>query len=254
VSDLTTDHFIVLDDKRPQSIAFFSREDAPLTVALVIDSSSSMGAKRYEVAAAALRFAALSHPEDELLLYPFNDTVHDVLDGKPIPIDDSSALETLLHSFRTEGRTSLYDAVLAAIDGVERRPLPRRVVIVMSDGGDNASRATLDAVVARARRSSVTIYTIGLFDPADRDANAGVLDTLAKTTGGRRFLPRSPGPLIQACERIAREVRSEYTIGYAPPERDGRYHHVEVRAGRGDGARLVARTRPGYTAADPADQ
>jgi Mg-chelatase subunit ChlD len=111
--------------------------------------------------------------------------------------------------FDAEGRTALYDALIAAIDAVEQRSLPRKVVIVMSDGGDNASAAALSDVLDRARRSSVTVYTIGLFDPVDRDANAGVLESLAETTGGRRYLPHSPGPLLQACERIAHEVAAD---------------------------------------------
>ena len=251
VADLAREHFIVFDNKRQQDIVHFSSADAPVSVALVIDSSASMGHKFGEIMAASLRFASLSHPEDELLVYAFNDTVRDTLRGKAITAADTADLEAALHAFRAEGRTALYDALIAAIDAVEQRSLPRKVVIVMSDGGDNASAAALSDVLDRARRSSVTVYTIGLFDPVDRDANAGVLESLAETTGGRRYLPHSPGPLLQACERIAHEVRSGYTLSFVPPERDARYHRVEVRAARGDGQRLTARTRPGYVAAAP---
>jgi len=251
VSDLTREDFIVFDNKRQQNIVHFSSADAAVSVALVIDSSASMGRKFAEVTAAALRFASLSHPEDELLVYAFNDTVRDTLRGKPITAADAADLEAALGAFRAEGRTALYDALIAAINAVEQRSLPRRVVIVMSDGGDNASAAKLADVLDRARHSRVTVYTIGLFDPFDRDANAGVLESLAETTGGRRYLPQSPGPLLQACERIAHEVRSGYTLSYVPPERDAQFHRVEVRAARGDGRRLVARTRPGYVAAAP---
>jgi Ca-activated chloride channel homolog len=118
---------------------------------------------------------------------------------------------------------------------------------VISDGGDNASHATLDRVLARARASNATIYTIGVFDRDDPDRNPGVLKTLARTTGGERFLPESGGPLISACERIAREIRSGYTIGYAPPDRDGAYHRLRVQVDAGD-RRLEIRTRPGYFA------
>jgi len=252
VGDLTRDRFLVYDNKRVQDIAYFTSADAPVSVALVVDSSASMGRKLAEVRVATQRFAALSHPEDELLIYAFNDSVHEMFGGQPIPAGDANELEAALHAFHAEGRTALYDALVSALDAVERRPLSRKVVIVLSDGGDNASTAKLVDVLERARRSSVTIYTIGLFDPVDPDANAGVLASLAETTGGRRFLPRSPGPLLQACEQIAREIRSAYTLSYVPPERDAQFHQVEVRATRGDGHRLVVRTRPGYMAAAPA--
>jgi VWFA-related protein len=251
VGDLTRDRFLVYDNKRIQDIAYFTSADAPVSVALVVDSSASMGAKLAEVRVATHRFAALSHPEDELLIYAFNDSVRETFEGQPIPAGDANELDAALGAFHAEGRTALYDALAAALDAVEQRPLSRKVVILMSDGGDNASTATLAEVLERARRSSVTIYTIGLFDPFDPDANAGVLESLADTTGGRRFLPRSPGPLMQACEQIAREIRSAYTLSYVPPERDAQYHHVEVRATRGDGRHLVVRTRPGYLAAAP---
>src|SRR5262249_36333290 len=101
----------------------------------------------------------------------------------------------------------------------------------------------------RARRSAVTIYAIGLFEQGDPDANDGVLKRLSRATGGERFRPRSPGPLISACERIAREIRSGYTIGFVPPDRHGRFHRVRVEVEPRDRRGLVVRTKPGYFAA-----
>ena len=95
----------------------------------------------------------------------------------------------------------------------------------------------------------VAIYAIGIYEPGAPDTNPGVLKALAAATGGERFLPRSPGLLLQACLEIAREIRSGYTLGYIPPERDGRYHAVRVHVDRTDARRLVVRTRPGYFAA-----
>jgi len=103
-------------------------------------------------------------------------------------------------------------------------------------------------VLARARRSNVTIYTIGLFDANDGDTNPRVLKALARTTGGERFLPGSPGRLLQVCDHIAREIRSGYTVGYAPPDRDGTFHRVRVEIQPSD-RHLSIRTRPGYFAA-----
>ena len=103
-------------------------------------------------------------------------------------------------------------------------------------------------VLARARTSNAAIYTIGIYDDDDSEKNPGALKSLAHATGGERFLPRSPGALLQVCERIAREIRSGYTIGYAPPDRDGVFHRVRVQV-ETPGRHLTIRTRPGYFAA-----
>ena len=155
-----------------------------------------------------------------------------------------------MSSLRPDGRTALYDAVMAGLDRLDEGSRSRKVLIVMSDGGDNASRATLDQVLDRARQSDATIYTIGLFDPGDPDANPGVLKSLAQMTGGERYLPRSAGPLLLACQRIARDIRSGYTIAFEPSKRDGKYHRIRVEVDRADGRRLAVRTRPGYIAPD----
>jgi VWFA-related protein len=110
----------------------------------------------------------------------------------------------------------------------------------------------LDGVLARARRSNVTIYAIGLYDRGAPDTNPDVLHKLAETTGGERYLPESPGRLLAACRRIAREIRSGYTIGYVPPDRDGAFHRIRVIVD-GPGAKaLKVRTRPGYFASGAA--
>ena len=102
-----------------------------------------------------------------------------------------------------------------------------------------------------ARRSNVTIYTVGLFDVDGPDRTPGVLKSLAQSTGGDRFLPRSPSELVQACEQIARELRSGYTIGYPPPDRDGAFHRIRVEVTPAGRDKLQVRTRPGYFAANP---
>jgi VWFA-related protein len=248
VADLTADRFSVYDNGRRQDLTLFSGEDTPVSVGLVIDDSGSMRPKLPDVVDAALVFARLSNASDELFTISFNDTVLDHPDSLA-PVSDMSGLALKLRSLVPQGRTALYDALVAGLDRVESGTRPRKALIVLSDGGDNASRATLDAVMARARRANVTIFTIGLFDDEDFDRNPGVLKSLAEATGGERFLPRSSKLLAAACERIARELRAGYTLGYTPPDRDGAYHRVRVDVSRADGQRLTARTRPGYFAA-----
>jgi Ca-activated chloride channel homolog len=254
VPNVARDRFAVFDNGRPQSVTLFRSDDTPVSVALVIDSSGSMGPKLPDVIVATLNFARSSNPSDELYVVPFNDTVY-LADSeeasRPFLISNVAALESGLRSLVPLGRTALYDAVILALDRVESGAQPRKAIVVVSDGGDNASRATLDDVLARAKRSNVTIFTIGLFDPDGLDKNPGVLKSLAVATGGQRFLPKSPDRLVQACEQIARELRSGYTLGYVPPDRDGGYHQVRVEISAPGSAKLVARTRPGYVAPGP---
>src|SRR5262249_47929606 len=146
-------------------------------------------------------------------------------------------------------RTALYDALVSGLDRLERASRARKALVLISDGGDNASGATLKEVLARARRANVIVYTIGLFAPDDPDGNPGVLKSLAEATGGARFLPRSPSQLLQVCTRIARELRSGYTIGFVPLDRDGAFHRLRVEVRPERGGAITVRTRPGYFAA-----
>jgi VWFA-related protein len=249
VADLPPDRFTVYDNGRRQPVALFSNEDTPVSTAVVIDDSGSMREKMGQVVAATLAFARWSNPDDELFVIEFNDRVRDALGDRPLLASDHKALEVALATLKPAGQTALYDALVAGLDRLDRASRARRVLVLISDGGDNVSRAKLDDVLARARRANVTIYTIGLFEPGAPDTNPGVLKQLAETTGGARYLPKSPGPLMQACERIAREIRTGYTLGYVPPDRDGNFHRVRVVIEGEAGQDLDVRTRPGYFAA-----
>jgi Ca-activated chloride channel family protein len=249
VSDLPRERFAVFDNGTRVAIDFFSNQDTPVTIGLVIDASGSMAPKIGEVVAGAVSFARLSNPDDELFAIQFNDVVSDLTPERAfIPVADEAGLAATLRQIRTEGRTALYDALDAALARLDGGARPRKALVLISDGGDNASRNTLDTVLARARRSNAAIYTIGLFDDADPDRNPRVLKELSAATGGERFLPESAGPLLAACAHIAREIRSGYTIGYAPPSRDGAFHRVRVLLDPPDPRGLEVRTRPGYFA------
>jgi Ca-activated chloride channel family protein len=255
ISDLDRDHFTVFDNGRRVPIEIFSNEDTPLTVGLIIDASGSMRAKIGEVIAASLAFARSSNPQDELFAIRFNDDVRDVVgDRQFLLASDLGALGAALGSMRADGRTALYDALVAGLDHLALGSRARKALIVVSDGGDNASDAKLDHVLARARASNAAIYTIGLFADDDMDKNPGVLKSLARATGGERFLPRSPGELLQTCVRIAREIRSGYTIGYVPPDRDGAFHRIRVDVQPPPSQKIIVRTRPGYFAAGRSTQ
>jgi len=252
VGDLEQSRFTVFDNGRRQQIRLFSNDDTPVSVGLIIDNSGSMRAKMGEVVAATVAFARESHPEDELFALAFNDDVQEAVKGRRFLLaSDLTSLEESVSSLKPDGQTSLYDAIMKGLDRLDEGSRARKVLIVMSDGGDNASRATLDQVLARARRSDATIYTIGLFDADDPDSNPGVLKELAQTTGGERFLPVSAGPLLRACKRIAQDIRSGYTIAFEPSGLDNKYHRVRVQVAETNGRRLEVRTRPGYIALAP---
>jgi VWFA-related protein len=250
VTDLDRDRFVVYDNGRRQDVRIFTNEDTPVSVGLIIDDSASMRPKMGEVIAATLAFAKGSNPQDEIFTLVFNERVHDALPGQTISAANVDALQAALDRLRPDGQTALYDGLMAGLDHAAASTRERKVLILVSDGGDNASHASLADVLARARASSVIIYTIGLFDRDDPDANPDVLKKLARTTGGERFLPPSAGPMIRACTHVAREIRSGYTIGYVPPDRDGTFHHVRVQVTPSDHRKFLVRTRPGYFAAE----
>src|SRR5579864_731598 len=246
ISDLPRERFTVFDNGRPQEIALFSNEDTPAIVGLVIDGSGSMQPKRGEVIIAAAAFARSSNQLDELFALEFNDAVHAMMPRRQVLAGDADTVSAALSSLAPQGRTALYNALVAGLDALDEGTRPRKVLVLISDGGDNASQATFEQVLARARKSNVAIYTIGLFDPDDPDQNPGVLKSLARETGGERFLPTSPARLLEACQQVAREIRSGYTLGYVPPDRDGTYHRVRVQVDLPDKRRMAVRTRPGY--------
>jgi len=249
ITDLTTDQFAVFDNGRRVPIDFFTNEDTPVTIGLVVDASGSMRAKIGEVVAATLAFAKSSNPDDELFAVRFNDDVQDAVTDAPFLLArDLGRLESAITSVRPDGRTALYDGIMSAFDHLSQGSRARKALIVISDGGDNASNASLDDVLKRARDSNAAIYTVGIYDENDIDRNPRVLKALAQTTGGERYLPRSPGDLLRTCSLIAREIRSGYTIGYVPPDHDGAYHRVRVVLDARP-RKLSVRTRPGYFAA-----
>ncbi len=149
------------------------------------------------------------------------------------------------------GTTALYDAIIEALRRLREGASDKKVLIVISDGADNASKANLDRVLKTAEQSSAMIYAIGIFDSGDPDANPKVLRHLAHETGGEAFFPEQLKESVEICERIARDIRDQYTIGYssANAKRDGVYHKVRVTARVHGNGKLSVRTRAGYSSA-----
>jgi Ca-activated chloride channel family protein len=249
VTGLTSDAFRVLEDGVPGTIQFFGVEDAPATVGIVIDSSGSMGTLRSRVIAAAGAFAETSNPEDEIFALAFNDVVRPALPrATPFTRDPVTLRYALTSTISAAGRTALYDAITAGLDYVARGTYQTRALVVVSDGGDNASTATFNQVLRATQVSNTVIYTVALTDPLERDANPKLLRRLADASGGEAFRPRDITEVEEVLRRIARDLRNTYTIGYAPPDAsgDGRFHRVRVEVAAPGRGGLRVRTRDGY--------
>jgi VWFA-related protein len=228
VAGLPREAFVVRENGVPQPITMFAPDDTPVTVGLVIDNSTSMVPRRDAVREAGLAFAESSHPDDELFTINFNENVWPGLPpGQPFTSDRGSLRQALARS-TARGKTALFDALLTALRHLDRATQARKVLLLVSDGGDNASRARFPEVLDAALRRDVVIYTICLADRDDREARPGLLRELSKVTGGESFSPKSNQDLIPTLQRIARDIRSSYTIGYAPPARAGVRRKIEV--------------------------
>jgi Ca-activated chloride channel homolog len=250
VSGLGKEDFQVYEDGVLQRIDSFSHEDIPVTVGLVIDNSGSMRSRRTEVIAAALAFARSSNTKDQLFVVNFNENVSFGLPADTPFTDKTVQLEAALSKIAADGMTALYDAVAAALEHLKKGDRDKQVLIVISDGADNASLHSRARIMTLARESEAIIYTIGLYDKDDPDRNPGSLKQLAKATGGEVFFPESVKDVLPVCERIARDIRNQYTLTYTPTNTryDGKYRVIEVKAGAPGRERLMVRTRAGYYA------
>jgi Ca-activated chloride channel homolog len=216
----------------------------------VLDNSSSMQPKRSDIAAAASAFVRSSNAEDEMFLVNFNENVIFGLPDTKLFSASPSELDAALMGVPARGKTALYDAIEAALTHLQNATRDKKALIVISDGGDNASKHSLKQVLREAERSDAIIYAIGLFDEDDTDQNPRVLRQIARSTGGEAFFPEKTSEVISICERIAADLRSQYTIAYSPTNRtlDGGYRTIKVTAAGPHGAKLFVRTRTGYIA------
>lgn len=247
VAGVPREAFTVYDEGHQQTVALFSAVDAPATIALLVDGSASMLATRELVSAAVRTFASTSNPQDEIVPLTFTERVHAVLPDGQVFTSDPGLLEASLRTaVRAHGRTALHDAVAEALTYLDRGRHLRRVLVVISDGADNASRATFDQVAHAAAAANTVIYTIAILDPLSHDGRPDRLKTLAAVTGGTVQTPHTPAAVRQALEQVARDIRSGYLLGYVPPAAGPTVRRVNVTVRAGDGPRLRARTRREY--------
>jgi VWFA-related protein len=246
VAGLPREAFAVSEDGRPQTISFFESADSAVTVGLVIDSSISMHRNRPAVIAAGSSFIDSSHPDDEMFTINFNERVWPGLRVPQRFTSDRDELRRALHQSGARGRTALFDALRAALTHLASGQRQKKVLIVISDGGDNASATTFDQVLSMALRMNAVIYAVSIYDQYNREGNKDVLRKLAAVTGGTAFFVQDVRKVNTALDQIAREIRSGYVIGYVPAALSPGHHAVRVDVRSPDRRRLTARARSGY--------
>ena len=253
VSGLTQKAFTVFDDKLEQEITYFSDDDAPVSVGVVFDVSGSMSGEKISRARQALsRFIQTSHNSDEYFLIGFNSRAQLLMDRTR----DGDAVLDKLTFIQTRGQTALYDACYLGVEKVTRGAHPKRAIILISDGQDNDSRYTFNEVRRLLRESDVVLYGIGILGGADPGSALGMdgqakLDELASVSGGKAFFPNTGAEMDEIFERIALELRHQYSIGYKPSNfaNDGKWHKIKVKVQPPRGLpRLFVRSREGYYA------
>jgi Ca-activated chloride channel homolog len=248
VTDLARDAFAVFEDGKRQRIQLFRRDDVPVSIGLLIDNSGSMRSKRAKVEAAALAFVRASNPLDEVFVVNFADRVR--LD---VPMtSEVHVLEAGLARVDSIGGTAMRDAIGAGERYLaEHASRDRRILLVVTDGNDNASSASSTEVQQLAEARRVSIYAVGLLngdDPSKAKQARRELIRLTETTGGVVYFPDTIDEIGSVAEELARQIRNQYTLAYAPANQalDGSYRRIKVTAtGR---ERLVVHTRPGYRA------
>jgi len=244
--------FAIQDNDSPQNITAFSDEDAPVSVAVVFDVSGSMNeAKTAQAKQALTGFIQTSHPRDEFFLVSFDSRAHLLLARSR----DADAVLRKFTYFQTGGQTAIYDALYFGLEKVSHGTYPKRAILLITDGEDNDSRYTFKEVRQALRESDVSVYTIGiregLLHTSASIAAEIDLRKLATVSGGETFFPRDSREMDEAFERIALELRHQYSIAYRPEDLvpDGKWHRLKIRVTQADGGHhLVVRSRQGYYA------
>jgi len=250
VTNIPKSAFRVLEDNVEQPIKLFQREDVPVSMGILVDNSGSMNDKRARVAAAALALVKASNPEDEVFIVNFNDDPY--LDQSFT--HDSKKLEEALSRIDAHGGTAMRNAISGAITYMKTdAKLDKKVIVVVTDGNDNASgENTLEQLLRQVRDSGVLVYSIGLLseeEPREARAAKRALNSLAETSGGFTYYPKDLAEVEKITPEIAHEIRNQYTIAYTPlnDNLDGSFRKIKVElTGQYKGS--TVRTKNGYYA------
>jgi len=248
ITNLAKNDFTVFEDGKPQRITSFRNEDIPVAMGIVIDNSGSMREKRPAVNAAAINLVQSSNPQDQVFIVNFNDEYFLDQDyTAKIP-----KLKDALERIESRGGTALYDAVIASADHLKSSgALEKKVLLVVTDGEDTASRHVLEGTLRLLEeKNGPTIYTIGLLQDEHAKRARRALREMAEDTGGVAFFPKDLSEVQAITSQIAHDIRNQYTIQYKPgtPQSTGGYRMVKVEANAKGYKKLQVRTRSGYYA------
>jgi Ca-activated chloride channel family protein len=253
VSGLGKNAFTIYDNNEQQEIEYFSDSDAPVSIGILFDVSGSMSGEKIRKAQKALeRFINTSHPSDEYFLIAFNNRAQLLMDRTR----DGDAVLRKLTLVQPKSNTALYDAVYLGVERVTRGTHQKKAMLIISDGQDNASRYNFGEVRRLMKESDVVTYAVGIMDGGDAGTVLGMqgqafLDELTSVSGGKSFYPQSDVEMDEIFERIALELRHQYSIGYTPKNftPDGKWRKVKVKVKPPRGLpRLTVRNREGYYA------
>jgi Ca-activated chloride channel family protein len=247
VSGLDASNFRIYDEGHPEQVTLFQRDDIPVIAGLVVDRSESMAAQSQEVLEGAMAFVQSGNPQDLEFVINFNDRVRLGLPSNILFTNNVDKLKAALTTPRASGETALYDAIVAGLDHLQEGQTDKKVLILISDGGDNASEHNFVQVVQMAQTLHVAIYSVGLLDRSDADQHPDILKALSRQTGGEAYFPSTPAGVVRVCQKIASDIRHHYTLGYTPaPDRKGGYRKIRVEVMASGGERLFLRTRTRY--------
>jgi Ca-activated chloride channel homolog len=252
VSGIPGENFRVFEDKVEQKLSIAKQEDVPVSMGLVIDNSGSMRDKRERVNTAAITFVKTSNPQDEAFVVNFNDDFY--LDTDKDFTSDVGELKEALERVDSRGSTAFYDALIGSLDHLKKGKKDKKVLLVITDGEDNASRKGLEATIHEVQQSDAVIYAIGLLGEENKGSAKRARKALLEITqasGGLAFFPEGVSDTEAICTQIAHDIRNQYTLGYYPTNtnKDGGFRavQVEVTPPRGRG-KLTVRTKNGYYA------
>ncbi|MGD1079829.1 MAG: VWA domain-containing protein [Candidatus Sulfotelmatobacter sp.] len=249
VTNLDRGAFTVFEDGKPQSIISFHHEDIPVSMGIIIDNSGSMREKRNKVNQAALNLVRSSNPKDEVFVVNFNDEYYLDQDFT----NNLLKLKEALEKIDARGGTALYDALVASAEHLKRfARLDKKVLFVVTDGEDNASNETLEQAVKQLQEENgPSVYAIGVLGEEEHPKRAKrALEIITQRTGGIAFFPKTLDEVDEISRTVARDIRSQYTIGYKPtnPRGTGGFRTVRVEAKAKGHGKMTVRTKSGYYA------
>jgi Ca-activated chloride channel homolog len=254
VTGLERTHFRLWEDKIEQTITHFASEDVPVSIVVAFDLSGSMGNK-FKLSLAALnQFIRSANPEDEFALVVFSDQARLLRKFT----QDTEAIQNQMLFVQPNGQTALLDAIVLSLEEMRHARYSRKAILIISDGGDNNSRYTVNEVKQRVRESDVQVHAIGIEESLMLSSRsmedlggAALLSDLATQSGGRLYEIFNTSDLPNVAAKIGSALRSQYVLGYVPSaeRRDGKYHRVQVKVAQPPGvSRLRASFRNGYIA------